>query len=196
MRTNVIYFALASENRKKIVKTILDYPKRQWSCSALEDLTKVSHATVFRALKGLTLFGVLKSFKINKKDLLYELTESPMVQELNRIVNIERITVDKIVNKFINRIKAEQIQSVILYGSSVRGNLMPESDIDLLIILDKHNKNLEEKILNEAAKISSQANKTISPVIMDVNGINKEKNSQFIRSVKENMELIYGKKPF
>jgi len=196
MRTDVILFVLSSENRKSIVRTIFEYPKRQWSCSALEDLTKISHATIFRTLKGLLNFGILKSIRINKKDVLYELVSSPLSNELKKIIDIEKITTKKITNKFANKIKSKRIYSIFLYGSIVKGNLRPESDIDILIILNKHDKITEEKIFNIAAELSSKSNKTISSVIMDIKEINKEKNGQFIKSVKANMELIYGKKPF
>jgi len=196
MRTDIISFILSSENRKQIVRTIFEYPKRQWSCSTLEDLTKISHATVFRTLKGLRDFGIFKSTKINKKDIIYELINSPLTKELKRIINIEKISIRKIIKNFINKIKSKNIYSTILYGSSVRGNLKPESDIDILIILYKHNRILEKKILNIAAELSSKFNKTISTTIMDIKEVNKEKNTQFIKSIKENMEVIYGKKPF
>src|SRR3989338_1136597 len=196
MRTDVILFVLSSENRKSIVRTIFEYHKRQWSCSALEDLTKISHATIFRTLKGLLNFGILKSIRINKKDVLYELVSSPLSNELKKIIDIEKITTKKITNKFANKIKSKRIYSIFLYGSIVKGNLRPESDIDILIILNKHDKITEEKIFNIAAELSSKSKKTISSVIMDIKEINKEKNGQFIKSVKANMELIYGKKPF
>ena len=143
MRTDIISFILGSENRKKIVKTIFEYPKRQWSCSALEDLTKISHATIFRTLRGLRDFNILKSVKINKKDILYEAVNSPLVKELKKIINIEKITTKKVAQKFIDKIKSKDIYSAILYGSSAEGNLKIGSDIDILIILYKHNKILE-----------------------------------------------------
>lgn len=186
-------FVLSSENRKRIVKTIFEYPKRQWSCSALEELTKISHATVFRTLNGLRYFGILKSIKINRKDIIYELVDSPLTKELNNIINIGKITQKKIVNNFINKIKKD-IYSAVLYGSSVKGKIKPESDIDILIVLYKHNNILEKKILDIAAELSSKLNRTISTVIMDIKEINKEKKKQFIKSVKANMEIIYGKK--
>lgn len=197
MRTNIISFVLSSENRKTIVKMIFEYPKRQWSCSALEDLTKIPHATVFRTLKGLKDFNIMKSVKINRKDILYELvTDSPLTQELKRAIDIEKITAKKIANIFIDKIKSKQIHSIILYGSSITGNIKPESDIDILLILHKHDKTLEKEIFDIAADISSKINKAISVTIMDLNEIKKEKDGQFIKSIKSNMEILYGKRPF
>lgn len=196
MRTDIIAFVLVSKNRKEIVRTIFEYPKRQWSCSTLEDLAKVSHATTFRTLHGLREFGILKSIKINKKDMIYELVASPLTKELERIMNIDKITAKKVANDFINKIKSKNIISAVLYGSSIKGNLKPESDIDILIILENFNKILKKEILNIAAELSSNVNRTISAVIMDVEEIDKEKSSEFIKSVKANMEILYGKKSF
>src|SRR3989338_255212 len=196
MRTDVLSFALGSENRKKAVRTLFEYPKRQWSCSALEDLAKMPHATAYRTLSGLKGFGILKSTKINKKDILYELVSSPLTEELERALNIGKITSSKIAKNFANRIKSKGIQSIILYGSSVKGALKPESDIDILVVLKEKDKILERKILNAAAEMSSKANRTISAVIMDIKEMRKEKNSAFIKSIMENMVLLYGKEPF
>src|SRR3989344_4386462 len=196
MKTDIISFILASENRKKVTMTIFEYPKRQWSCSALEEITKIPHSTVFRTLEGLKEFGILKGFKINKKDFLYEMSENPLIEDLRKILDINNITSRKIAEKFVDKIKSSKIYSIILYGSSVSGNIKPDSDIDVLIILNKNDKKFEQGLFTKSASYSSVVNKTVSLVIMDKLEIKKEKNSQFIKSVKENMKVIYGKKPF
>ncbi len=196
MRTDILSFILGSGNRRRLVKTLLEYPKRQWTCSALEDLTKISHATVFRTLNGLRDFGILKSIKINKKDIIYELMSSPLTKEIERILNIEKIAAKRIAKDFVSKIKLDKIYSAILYGSSIKGNLRLESDIDILIVLNKHNEIIEKSIFNKAAELSSKFNRTISIIILDLQEVKKERNGQFIKSLKENMEVIYGKKPF
>ena len=192
MRTDILSFVLASENRKEIAKALFEYPKRQWSCTAMEEAARLPHATVFRALKGLTYFGILKSIRINKKDVLYELAESPLSAELKRAINIDKIAARSIAMEFASKIK-RKAESVILYGSSAKGSLKPESDIDILVVADK---SYRKDIFDAAAGISIKFNKTISPVVIDKKELNREKKSQFMRSVKENMEVLYGKNPF
>lgn len=192
MRTDILSFVLASGNRKEIAKALFEYPKRQWSCTSMEEITKLPHATVFRALKGLAYFGILKQVKINKKDMLYELAESPLAAELKRAINVDKIAARSIAMDFVNKIK-RQVESAVLYGSSAKGSLKPESDIDILVVADKI---YRKDILDAAADISTKSNKTISPVVIDRKELNKEKKSQFMRSVKENIEVLYGKSPF
>tara|TARA_Y100000310_G_scaffold269548_1_gene282830 strand:+ start:6111 stop:6704 length:594 start_codon:yes stop_codon:yes gene_type:complete len=194
MRTNILSFITSSENRKKIVKTLLEYPNRQWSCTYLEEASKLSHATVFRTLKGLQDFGILKSTKINKKDILYELVkESPLTKEVERMLNIDSIAANSIATSFINQIKNE-IHSASLFGSTISKNIKPDSDIDILIILKTEDK--KTKIQDKAALLSSKYNKTISPTIMTLEELKKEKDTQFIKSIMENSEVVYGKNPF
>lgn len=192
MRTDVLSFVLASENRKEIAKALFEYPKRQWSCTAMEEATRLPHATVFRAFKGFVYFGILKQAKINKKDIIYELAESPLTSELKRAMNIDKIVARSIAMEFVSKIR-HQAGSAVLYGSSAKGSLKPESDIDILVVADKA---YSKDILDAAASISIKSNRTISPVIVDKKELNKEKKSQFMRSVKENMEVLYGKSPF
>jgi len=192
MRTNILSFVLASENRKEIAKALFEYPKRQWSCTAMEEAANLPHATVFRALKGLVHFGILKQAKINKKDLIYELAESSLAAELKRAISIDKIAARSIAMEFASKIK-HKAESVVLYGSSAKGSLKPESDIDILIIADKANR---KGIQDAAADISMRSNRTISPVIIDKKELGKEKKSQFIKSIKEDMEVLYGKIPF
>jgi len=196
MRTDIISYILKSEKRKKIVITIFESPKRQWSCSTLEDLSRLPHATVFRTLQTLKDFGILKTVRINRKDVVYLLSESPFIYEIKRIFSIDTSVMKKIAERFAKKIASKDIESIILYGSSLKGNIKPDSDVDILVVINKEDKLIEEKIYDEAASMSSKINKTISPVIISKNELNKEKKNQFISSVKANMEVLYGKRPF
>ena len=178
------------------METIFDYPRRQWTCPTIEEVAKISHSTAFRTLNKLRDLGILKSIKINKKNIIFELVHSPISTELKRILNMDSITTKKIAIGFIKKIKSNKIYSILLYGSSVKKTMKAHSDIDLLIILKESNKALENDIYNRASEMSSNLNKTISTTIINLKELTKEKNSQFINSIKNSMEVLYGKNPF
>lgn len=194
-------YALSTEPRKKVVTALLDYPRRLWSCPALEDVTKLSHATVFRTVKELQRYGLLRSTKINRRDVAYEfIRNSLLVKEIKKVLRLEQHNSQAIAREFskaiFRKVGSSYIQAIILYGSTVKGTLQPESDIDVLIIIRKKQEERERKIYDLGAALSLKYNKTISPLIMDTGEVRDEKKQPFLRSVKESMEVLYGKASF
>ena len=193
MRTNPLSFVLNSENRRCIVQALLATPQRPWSCTSIEEVTHISHATVFRTLKELVNWGILKSFKVNKKDIIYEVVlNSLWTIELQKMLDIEKLTARKIALLFINKVKP-LISASLLYGSSIEGKMTSQSDIDILIVVDKHTQ--DTTIYDHASFISAKVNRTIALAIMDRLEILKEKNNPFLKSVQRKHVVLYGKTP-
>ena len=162
MKTNIIGFILSSENRKKIVLTLFDYPLRQWSCTTIEETTKLSHSTVFRTVSGLRDFGVLRTTKINNKNIMYELCrESPMTKTLQNAIKSQHHSIGEAARSFVEKIKTKKIFCVLLYGSVVSGDIRPESDIDILVLIHKHDTALEKQILATASLFSSESRRLL-----------------------------------
>ena len=193
MRTNAIAYIMSSPQRRKIVRTLFKYSGRLWSCSDVEHLAKTPHATTYRTLFQLRDLDILKSLKVSKKNIIFKEAKSPLVDELKKLAFLEQKIAKKIAKEFVSAIKSEKVESVYLYGSTVTGNLHSHSDIDLLIIIGKHDKRKEKRIQEKASEISYERNKAISTLFMDKEEVKKERETQFIKSVKENMELLYGK---
>src|SRR3989338_900777 len=176
MRTNILAYILGTEQRKKVATALLNYPRRQWSCSSLEEVTKSPHATVFRTIKELQRFGILKPSKINKRDVVYELVRhSLLVKEMERALRLEQHSAKAIAVEFSRKLASPDISAIILYGSTVKNTLKPESDIDVLIIVKKPLIELERAIYDRATAISLKYNKTISPLVMDEKEVQREK---------------------
>src|SRR3989344_4735149 len=109
MRTDVLSFILGSENRANVAKALFEYPKRQWSCSALEDVTRLPHTTVFRTLRSLRDFGILRATKINRKDIVYEVVvESPFTQKLRYGIGVEKEAAIEISKKLVKGISTKE----------------------------------------------------------------------------------------
>src|SRR3989338_7481204 len=120
MKTNILAYVLGSEQRQTVVRALLEHPRRQWSCSTMEDVSKLPHATVFRTLRSLRNFNLLKSSKINKRDLVYELVhESKFIPEIKKGINIEQHNARAIAKEFAQAIRSKNITAIILYGSAV-----------------------------------------------------------------------------
>jgi len=58
-----------------------------------------------------------------------------------KLMHAEKKAIDKILQHLQN-VCAEQLVSVILYGSKARGDFSPESDIDLLVLV-RNRKNID-----------------------------------------------------
>lgn len=197
MKTNILGYILATSGRQKIVKTILEYSARQWSCSDLEEVAKLPHATVFRTLRDLRELRLLTSSKVNKKDVVYTLVRpSRFIPEIKRLLQLEERNAKSIAREFSRSIASPYTRAVILYGSSVKRTMKYDSDIDILIVVPKHDQEKEAAIYDKSAALSNKYNVILSPLIMDRWEITAEKRGYFLRSVKESMEVLYGKAPF
>lgn len=196
MRTDLLGYILGSEKRKKIVKTLLDYPRRQWTCSSLEELTKLSHATVFRVMVNLRDWGILKQYKLSRKMVVYELVRSPLLEEVGKIWEAEKKALVKMAKELVSKIKGPEIISVVLFGSVAENKFKKDSDIDVFVLIKKENKKIKERLFGEAGKISAKYNRTVSPAVMEKKELKKlvRKKDKFALNILRG-ELLYGKSP-
>ena len=61
---------------------------------------------------------------------------------------------------------AEQVKQISLFGSKARGDSGSDSDIDVLIILERENRRLRREILRQAARLSLKYNLLLSPRVI------------------------------
>jgi predicted nucleotidyltransferase len=98
-----------------------------------------------------------------------------MVKSMNR---------EEIFKKIIQLLKSEGVRKVAVFGSYVRGEEKPESDIDILVEFSERKSLLElvriERELSESLgiKVDLLTEKSISPYLID--------------SIKKEMRVIYG----
>ncbi len=63
--------------------------------------------------------------------------------------------IDLLSIEFANAIRKElkeHIKKIVLFGSRARGDFRPDSDYDVLIILDQNNKTVKDKILDVSSE--------------------------------------------
>lgn len=86
---------------------------------------------------------------------------------------------DRVLAKFAWELKeryGSRIEKVILYGSAARGELGEESDIDVLVVVDKKDRRIVKEIEALAVKTMKRINRLVSPLILD-----KEAYAEMVR---------------
>ncbi|MBI4139853.1 nucleotidyltransferase domain-containing protein [Candidatus Woesearchaeota archaeon] len=192
-------FLSGTGNWKLVFEAIASSPTRHWSCSSVEEVTGLSHATVFRALQKCKELGIVKTSRINKRDIIYDFVSSPLTTEVEHLLTLHSRIARSVAKKFVaglKRKKYSDIQSVLLYGSTVKKKRNYDSDIDLLIIIKKRNSREEKKIQDLAAEYSYKANITLSVVILSQKEFKKERNMLFLQDIQKKYEVLYGTNPF
>ncbi|MBN1148613.1 MAG: nucleotidyltransferase domain-containing protein [Anaerolineales bacterium] len=67
---------------------------------------------------------------------------------------------------FLQQSISNKIVTVALFGSKARGDSQPDSDLDVLVILNQEDRELRRSILKQAARISLNYDVLLSPRII------------------------------
>ncbi|MEK6808279.1 MAG: nucleotidyltransferase domain-containing protein [Nanoarchaeota archaeon] len=79
-------------------------------------------------------------------------------------------TSDPIIKELSEALKKElgyKIKDIILFGSRARGDAYPESDYDLLVLVDKETKEAADRIFNMVCEIGWKYNVVITTFVHD-----------------------------
>ena len=135
---NYLENILGSKVKIKLVRALLNHPNQTYSGRELaRQVEGISHMAVFKSLKDLIAFNLVKVeyhggvqlIKLNRKSCLYK--------PLEFIFNYEETTRDQLIRE-IRKIfsKKKDMGAVVLFGSVAKGEEEIDSDIDLLIITE------------------------------------------------------------
>jgi len=168
MRTELLATILGSEGRKKVLKALLNYPDKDWTVPELEKVTGVPHATAWRTISQLEEARVVSSGLLGRKTKVYRLVaDSPYLPALKSSLGVEVIPLREVAAKFAHGISGlEGVRTCILYGSVARGAASPESDVDVLVLVDEPTGKLKSRITRAAADLSHSTGCSIVPTVI------------------------------
>lgn len=104
---------------------------------------------------------------------------------------------DKIIEKFLSAVSplAGHIVEMYLFGSRCRGDWRPDSDYDILVVLDKKDRGLIDKLYDVVMDILLSTGRLISLKIFAVSEFNRLKSipTPFVSNViKEGKKIGIG----
>lgn len=95
--------------------------------------------------------------------------------------------------KSINTNSLRGVRTVILFGSTARGQDSLSSDIDICVIVDKRDRAKEEKISNSFLDLEKKYNRNIQLIICDKEF--KKVDRQFLETILREGKIIVGDVP-
>ena len=108
--------------------------------------------------------------------------------DLNRIMNS--------ISRFAEKLFAEKLDKVILYGSYARGDFDEESDVDVMIVVDMNEADLRhyEALFTEFSSEASLENEVlIVPLLCDKTRFESQiKYVPFVQSVNAEGRVVYA----
>lgn len=114
---------------------------------------------------------------------------------MNHDNNIIQKVTSKVVNKSIEAL-GEKLNRIVLYGSYARGDFTPESDIDVMILIDCKHEELSqyrELVSKIASEISLNDDVELSLVLEDIYTYEKWLDTLvFYQNVKKDGVVLYG----
>ncbi len=117
-----------------ILKIFFEYPNREFNVREVARILKIAPATASNQLKALAKKGVLKERKERILKLYKPNLESELYLDIKRFYNIRKIKDSGLIHE-LNKFYLKP--TILLFGSSSRGEDIENSDIDLLIISEK-----------------------------------------------------------
>lgn len=156
-----------SENELKVIKTLMEYPDRNWGLSDISKESAVSKTTVWRAVNRLEEKNFISTSEVGKSKIV----EVKNREVLKRILKLSRAEIDELEGAaeiFVEEVgEIEGVKKCVLFGSVARGTADLNSDIDILILLQDEDEKTEDEISQIAERISSEESVRIMPDVME-----------------------------
>jgi len=176
---------------KRIVSLLLRYPERNFTIRELSELSRTPYANTWRFVRKLYASGIILQERIGPSISCRLNTAAPFLKEIEKLLEIEASFHLLAAKGFVGEAKGVGgIETIILFGSAARGEAVLDSDVDVLVITEKKDKALEEKIKKIAEKILETHRVKVMPILL----IRKEleKDEQFKKEIEKG-KVLYAR---
>ena len=187
---------LGAKNSVKVVRHLAKHKVWDFNISELARDTGMNKGVLSRLIKKLEAENVIdvkrkgkiKLFCINKENLFIQQAIIPLFEK-------EESFFTKQLKKIVPQLMDKSTISIILYGSVAAGKAKLTSDIDLVILVSKKSKKIEET----ANKVKEDLLKKGFLLRIDIMSFQEFKKMHalkepLIRSIWKNHKILYGKK--
>ena len=184
---NYLETLFGSKLKIKVIRTLYRFKEKSFTLRELSAISNITHQGLLKVIEDLSGMNLIKLERISNFTLI-RLNRDCFLMNVLRIYDIERDTINQLINLIKNYFNNKDFMSVALFGSVVRGNESFSSDIDILVITN--NKALAIKTGDKCnLKIIKRFGNVITPYVLTKNEFKK---SNIKEEVIKNHILIKG----
>lgn len=156
-------------------------------------LIRVSHSAVNKALKDFSDLNLVKPMRVGDVKIWHLNKESYAYNFVMSFPHwIKKSTIEDLkstVSSYLGHLSS--VKKVVIFGSVAEGRELPNSDIDLFILVEKE-KNRKE-VLNSVSSLSERClryyGNKLSPQIFTYKDLKKTRNKKFFKNVEKGIKV-------
>ena len=183
---------MGSRVKVKILRTLCRHRGKDFTIRELADFLSVSHMGVRKALDDLYKMNAIRIRVIGKSHAIAINAESYVADLADKLFKMEEETLDELVSLLKKGLNDPTITSALIFGSIVRGEEEPLSDIDLFI-LTKDKEKAEVAISELQREVSNRFGNSISPYLLSEGEFTDKDKSHILEEIRKKHIVVCGK---
>ena len=189
---------VGSDSKVKLLGRLLERPKASFSVSELGRLAGLPKASVSNIAREWEEYGLVLSRHQGKNKLVSVNQNYYLLPELMNVFEKTRDFQKPLLNELesMPALKGRNIKAVMAFGSRTRTDYIHGSDLDVLVVLEKKDSAVSEKIVSGFVESTKKTGIRFSPLILDKKGLQirlKEKDRLAMNILSDGKILKGGK---
>jgi len=189
---NYLEMLFGSKLKVKVLRALWKHKGKEFTVRELSGFLEVSHMGARKALADLEKANAIRIRTLGRTHAIALNEDSYAGHIVERMFSMEEETIDELVALLGEQLNIPEIKSAALFGSVVRGQELPFSDIDLFILTNDKGK-AEEAVSNLQHEIAVKFGNTLVPYYLSEAEFIRKKNTPVVRQVLNDHTMICGK---
>lgn len=187
---------MGSKLKISALKVLVRFPKKKFTGSELARLMGVSISRVIEILELFHRYGVVYRTKVGKTGGWGPNEKSIIIKLLSPILEIEKRALESMERNLKRTLAGKkEILKVVLFGSVLKGEEKPESDIDIFVLVKegKNKKIVMERIDKLNHLFLAVYGNAISAVIYSKKELAVKKSLALVKHIESEGEVLWQK---
>ena len=193
---NVLEDLLSSKTKFLLLKTLFRYSEKKFSGRELGRLAGCSASRTSEVLNLFHSYGLVNKIHVGNAAVWTLNTENILCKELADLFQIEKKILQNLRSNIHNAFRSQkEVLKVLLFGSLIRSDEKPNSDIDLFILVQKEKDKKTAEEVTQKLNISQLPlyGNVISSIIYSKDEWRQKRTSELFKKIHQENEVILNR---